>query len=76
MSWARCSECGQTFNSDYGFDRHRVTTTGQPGYDADYDWRCATEAELLGRGWSKNARGWWITAQMADSARDRRTRTA
>ncbi len=76
MSWAQCSVCGETFGSDTGFDRHRVNTTGKPGYDAEYDWRCASPAELLARGWSKDARGRWITSQMPDSARDRRTRAA
>ena len=75
MSWARCTECDETFNSDFGFDRHRVNMTGQPGYDPEYDWRCATPKELEHRGWSKNGRGWWITSQMADSARDRSPRT-
>ena len=59
MSWAQCSECGETFGSDRAFDRHRVNTTGQPEFDAEYDWRCATEAELLGKGWHRDHRGWW-----------------
>jgi len=59
MSWATCSECGETFGSDSGFVRHQVTTTGQPGYDADYDWRCATPDEMEARGLHRDAKGWW-----------------
>jgi len=76
VSWARCAACGETFNSDYGFDQHRVRTTGSPSADPEYDWRCATPAELQEQGWSRNIQGRWITSQMADSALDRRTRTA
>ena len=59
MSWARCSVCDTTFTSDSGFDRHRIMTKGRPGYDPEYDWRCASPAELRGRGYSQNDKGWW-----------------
>ena len=59
MSWATCSECGETFGSDSGFVGHQIKTTGQPGWDASYDWRCATADELRAKGWFQDARGWW-----------------
>jgi len=59
VTWARCSECGETFTGDSGFDKHRINMTGQPGYDPDYDWRCATPAEMEARGYRRNAKGWW-----------------
>ena len=59
MSQAQCSECGETFGGDYGFDRHRINMTGKPGFDPEYDWRCATPAEMEARGLHRNAKGWW-----------------
>jgi hypothetical protein len=60
MSWAQCSECHETFGGDYGFDRHRINMTGAPGYDPEYDWRCATPAEMEARGLHRDGRGWWV----------------
>ncbi len=57
--WCECSGCGRTFGGLSGFDRHRITTTGQPGRDPEYDWRCATDAELEARGLHRDDRGWW-----------------
>jgi len=59
MTWARCSECGETFGSDSGFDLHRIRTTGQPGWDPDYDWRCASPPEMESRGLHRDRKGWW-----------------
>ena len=75
MSWAQCSECKEEFGSDRAFDRHRVNMTGQPGYDTEYDWRCATEAEMLGKSWHQDWRGWWRLPD-SGSPRPLRTRTA
>ena len=75
MSWAGCSECDMEFTSDYGFDRHRVNMTGKPGYDPEYDWRCASPEEMHKRGFSQNAKGWWRSDRqtarfaLADSSR-------
>lgn len=52
--------CGRVFGGLTGFDKHRVTTTGEEGYDPEYDWRCATEAELLARGLHASSKGWWV----------------
>lgn len=53
--WCRCAECGRTFGGLSGFDLHRVGVTKDP-----YDWRCATDAELVGRGLSLSGKGWWV----------------
>jgi hypothetical protein len=45
-----------------GFDRHRINATGEPGYDDGYDWRCATDPELEGRGLHRSGKGWWVRA--------------
>jgi len=59
MSWARCPKCDRTFGSDSGFERHQIRMTGQPGWDPDYDWRCATPDEMKARGLHRDRRGWW-----------------
>jgi hypothetical protein len=59
MSWSRCSECDQTFTGDKWFDRHRLNMTGRPGFDPEYDWRCATPEEMRVKGWAQTANGWW-----------------
>lgn len=45
-----CTECLRKFSGISIFDKHRVNTTGQPGYDAEYDWRCATDDEMASKG--------------------------
>jgi hypothetical protein len=59
MSWAQCAACGETFTGDKWFDRHRANMSGQPGFDAEYDWRCRTPDELRAKGWVQTAKGWW-----------------
>src|SRR2546428_12167688 len=64
MSWAQCATCGETFNSDSGFDPHLIRT----------DNRCLTVPEMTAQGWGRNSRGWWfppITAAAAISQRAR-----
>jgi hypothetical protein len=70
-----CSERSRIFVGLSGFDRHRFNTTGQPGYDVEYGWRCATEAELGDLGltltpkgvWSREAPS-WLTARHQDAS--------
>lgn len=59
MSWATCSECGETFTGDKWFDRHRVNMTGKPGYGPEYDWRCETPYEMPAKGWVQTPKDWW-----------------
>jgi hypothetical protein len=62
-----CTDCGEFFNSVYGFDKHRVFAV--PDVE-DWDTRtCLTPAQLRARGWLKNARGFWITEAYDASAR-------
>jgi hypothetical protein len=73
--WCECSVCHRTFGGLRGFDRHKVTTTGQPGYDTEHDFRCATDDELRDRGYLPDHRGWWRSAEPRP-ARLGSTRTA
>ena len=51
----QCPSCGEPFNSNAAFDKHR---TGQFGKDR----RCMSVDEMLAHGMAKNAAGWWVTA--------------
>jgi hypothetical protein len=57
----QCRGCGEYFNSSFAFDKHR---TGQLGKDR----RCLAADEMIVKGMSKNASGFWISAAMPDSA--------
>jgi len=69
----QCTSCNEYFNHDYGFDRHRI------GKHTRNQRRCLSVAEMVKRGFSKNAKGFWITeAQTAArvvSARQGHSRT-
>jgi hypothetical protein len=54
-----CTACGDLFNSDSAFDRHRVGDLA--GLGGASSRRCLTEPELLASGWSRNGAGAWIT---------------
>ena len=51
----QCPSCGELFNSNASFDKHR---TGHFGRDR----RCMTVDEMRAHGMAKNATGWWVTA--------------
>lgn len=53
----QCQGCKEFFNSGYGFDKHRHGTHG-------LDRRCLTSIEMLAKGMSLNAAGFWITSVM------------
>lgn len=59
---AHCTACGETFNSVYPFDLHRIGEFGK-------DRRCLTVLEMQERGWVKNKRGLWITKAYDGPAR-------
>lgn len=50
-----CTACREYFNSDSTFQRHR-----KGGYETATSRRCLAPANLIARGWSKNAAGLWI----------------
>ena len=54
-----CAGCGELFNSTAAFDRHRTGSFGFHGKGVTR--RCLTPAEMLAKGMSKNATGWWVT---------------
>lgn len=49
----QCPTCGEYFNSSSSFDFHR---TGRFGVDR----RCRTVPEMVARGMTRNAAGFWI----------------
>lgn len=49
-----CSVCHAHFGSLSSFDSHRISLRS-----AEYDWRCATDAELEGRGLHQ-VDGMWV----------------
>jgi hypothetical protein len=50
----QCAGCGEYFNSNYAFDKHR---TGKHGVDR----RCRTKEEMLDKGMSVNYWGFWVS---------------
>lgn len=50
-----CSACGEYFNSNRAFEKHRI---GEFGIDR----RCASVEEMTAKGMSLSKTGWWITA--------------
>ena len=52
----QCTICNKYFNSVRAFNVHRV---GKFGVDR----RCRTEEEMIEKGMSLNARGFWITSK-------------
>lgn len=59
----QCAACGEAFNSVSAFDRHRAGD-----YRTHTSRRCRSPAELILCGWSRNARGFWITRAMPREA--------
>ena len=49
-----CRGCNEYFNSDHAFDRHRA-------WDSPTVRRCLTNEEMVEKGMSVNASGFWIT---------------
>ncbi len=51
----QCCGCHELFNSVFAFDKHRLGAIG-------VDRHCASPEEMLIKGMSKNAKGFWISA--------------
>jgi uncharacterized C2H2 Zn-finger protein len=66
-----CPGCGELFNSTSAFDRHRLGKHGiKEGPERR---RCMSIEEIVARGMSKNAAGFWITEPFSrDIAAERR----
>lgn len=73
-SRCRCRACGEYFNSTKAFDRHRKDrqVLGDSGL-GEMVRVCRTPAELVFRGWSKNAGGFWVTESLSVDAQNRRS---
>jgi hypothetical protein len=61
----QCQGCKGYFNSSYAFDKHR---RGEHGHDR----RCLTPEEMLAKGMSVNADGYWITKAMPVAALEKK----
>lgn len=57
----QCAACGEPFNSVSVFDRHRRGTRSDESPHRGR--RCLTTEEMTGRGWRRNAAGFWIARQ-------------
>ena len=60
--FCKCAACGEYFNSEAGFDMHRLAG------------KCRTKAQMKARGMSVSAKGYWIT-QKHDPSRHQPGRT-
>jgi hypothetical protein len=60
-----CRGCGELFNSVSMFERHRVGPFA-PITKPDTR-RCLSPAEMTGKGWLKNAAGYWIREAFGDA---------
>ena len=60
----QCQGCKEYFNSTGAFEKHR---TGQYGVDR----RCRTPEEMIAKGFSLNATGYWIASKMPDHMKKR-----
>lgn len=70
-SRCRCQTCGEAFNSVSVFDRHPVGSWRERGIHR----RCLSVSEMTTRGWSLNARGFWIERRRAPADFDRMRRS-
>ena len=60
----QCCGCGEYFNGERGFDRHRVGVHG-------VNRRCLTVAEMTARGWYRNAAGFLAMTRLDSAGRAR-----
>ena len=55
----QCATCGEFFNSDTMFGRHRVGHYERGSTPSSR--RCLSVAEMLAKGWARNRRGLWVS---------------
>jgi len=60
----QCCGCGEHFNGERGFDRHRVGAFG-------VNRRCLTVPEMLALGWFCNPAGFWAMSRLDSAGRAR-----
>ena len=60
----QCCGCGEYFNGERGFDRHRVGVHG-------VNRRCLSIAEMTARGWYRNAAGFLAMTRLDSAGRAR-----
>jgi hypothetical protein len=64
-SRCQCASCGELFNSVSVFNRHRVGGWENRGTNR----HCLTIPQLQAKGWSLNARFFWIERSRIDKGR-------
>lgn len=60
----QCCGCGEYFNGERGFDRHRVGVHG-------VNRRCLSVAEMIAICWYRNAAGFWAVTRLDSAGRAR-----
>ena len=60
----QCCGCGEYFNGERGFDRHRVGVYGVNRH-------CLSAAEMTARGWHRNAAGFWAVTRLDGAGMER-----
>ena len=60
----QCGGCGQYFNSNFAFGKHR---TGDYGINR----RCLNVEEIEAKKMEKNAAGFWVSRLMTESEKER-----
>lgn len=60
----QCCGCGEYFNGERGFDRHRIGAHG-------VNRRCLSVAEMTARGWHRNAARFWAMTRLDSASRAR-----
>lgn len=65
----QCTACGEFFNSETVFDRHRIGRFEKDGIPNSR--RCLSVPEMLAKGWSLNRAGFWIMKQRQEAVTSR-----
>ena len=66
-----CPTCGERFNSNAAFDRHRRGVFSPRIPQAPR--HCATPEQMTEAGMTRNAGGWWITRPFSPDAKKARS---
>lgn len=67
----QCGACGRYFNSLTAFDKHR---TGPFSHNV-LSRECLTDEQMVAKGMSVSAKGWWVGSKYANPSRAYDSRT-
>ena len=68
--YCQCASCGEAFTTVALFDRHRVGKYAKPG-QLKGTRRCLSAAEMAGKGWAQNQRGFWKGTALSSAQLER-----